>query len=64
MNKEYSVNTKNDSSTQLKYVVNSVDEFGQRWRVVSKEQLLKLNPHDIVAAYEVGRQVKVSVQVD
>lgn len=54
---------KEQTETYIEYVVNSVEEGCQRWRVVSKKQLLELNPHDIVAAYEVGRPVRVSVCV-
>ena len=54
---------KEQNESYIEYVVNSIEGTCQQWRVVSKKQLLQLNPHDIVAAYEVGRPVKVSVCV-
>lgn len=54
---------KEQTESYVEYVVNSIEGTCQQWRVVSKKQLLQLNPHDIVAAYEVGRPVKVSVCV-
>lgn len=51
------------NTQRLEYVVQSVEDGRYRWRVVSKKELLKLNPHDIVDAYEIGKPVKVSVCV-
>jgi len=62
--KDYNLLNRNkQTETYIEYIVNSIEENGQRWRVVTKKQLLELNPHDIVAAYEIGRPVSVSVCV-
>ena len=46
------------------FVAHTTDGDGNCWKVVNKKQLLELNPHDVVTAYEVGREVKVNVCID
>jgi hypothetical protein len=52
-----------NSNTYVEYVVQTVEATGYKWRVVSKKDLLNLNPHDIVQAFEVGRPVTVGVSL-
>ena len=63
--KEYiKTSTENKTnSTHVEYVVQTVEITGYKWRVVSKKDLLNLNPHDVVQACEIGRPVKVGVSL-
>lgn len=49
--------------TELRYVVRIAEIDGNRWKVLTKKALLDLNPHDVVEAYEIGKPVRLSVNV-
>ena len=60
--KDYNI-TNSKQPVKLEFVVQCAEEKGYRWRVVSRQELLNLNPHDIVDVYELGKPVKVGVSI-
>lgn len=53
----------NSKQAEVRYVVRSVEANGTRWKVINKKALLDLNPHDVVEAYEIGKPVKLTINV-
>ena len=49
---------------EIKYVVHTTEGLGSKWKIVTKKDLLMLNPHDVVSAYELGKEIKLSVCIN